>query len=650
MLMNKHLKNILYTVAIAFIVFLIAFFAYNVEERISISHESGFYDSEFYVKIRANRINYDIIYTTDGSIPDINNLNGSTYLIKKDLDSELQEKVMMSHLYDSKIHVYNKSESENYFSTLPNTYFGFTPPSFNIDKAFVLRAAVYRNGKMGDVETRVYFVGDEFKQYNSLSTLSLIIQEDDLWDYEKGIYVPGVNFDPKKGEVSGNHFMRGDEWERPVYAEFFDKNGNPGFAQNMGIRIHGGSSRAFVNRSFRLYARSDYGESTIEYPLFKHSKTHQHKRLKLRNSGQDASKSYFRDALMGRLMNVTEVNTEDYHPINLFINGEYWGIFNIRERFDHHYVERNYGIDRENVEVVNRWDQAPEDYIAFREILKDLNPSNPMFHHFVKKNIDILSFLDNKIAEIFFGSWDLHWKMWRDKSDSESKWRWVLWDFDYGMGYEHEEMPSWIEESSVETDFLEPFMTDYKTKTLNFEFSTIIQNKRIQNIFINRFAEMMAYNLSKENIIKNINDIKNEIETSMPKHIERWQSVGGIPSMDAWKKNIEKLTEFAIYRHEHIYNHIISNFELEGTSSVHFYVDCDEGEVFINNWDFKELSRNESTWECVYFKNVPIRLSVDFLYELTFFGWEINGELISNEMEIVFTPKSDNYIIKALFM
>ncbi len=648
--MRTYLKYTIYSILIGFVVFAIAFFAYNYELRLSISHDSGFYDDEFYLTMRANRLNYDIIYTLDGSYPDPNNIGGTTYLIKPDIDSDFEESLMHTYLYDSKIRVYDQSEHENYFSAIPNSYLDFNPPATKVDKAFVLRAAVYRKGKFGKVETRVFFVGEGFEPYKSLSVLSLVIQEDDFWSYDKGIYVPGISFNLAKSETSGNQFMRGDKWERPVYAEFFDKNGNEGFAQDLGIRIHGGSSRAFINRSFRLYARSDYGKSSIEYPLFKHSKTHEHKRLKLRTAGQDVSETYFRDALMGRLMNVTEVDTEDYHPVNLFINGEYWGIFNMRERFDKHYVEKNYDTDRELVEIINSWDEVPEDFLAFREILREFDPNNQMFFYVVNKHIDIKSFLDNKIAEIFFGSWDLHWKIWRDKSNPESKWRWVLWDFDYGMGHSHPLMPDWTEESSVETDYIKPFITDYKTQSLNFEFSILIQNKEIQNIFLNRFAELMSFNLSKDNIIRNINEFKNEIELSMPMHIDRWHKVKGIDAMDAWKRNIDILSEFANFRHEHVYTHLVKNFELEGCSEVLFILDCDEAEVFINDWDFSVLSRNTNEWECVYFKNVPITLKVDDLYELTFFGWQINGRLVTNELEYTFVPKADYYKIEVLFM
>jgi hypothetical protein len=649
--MNKKVKYFLYIFGTVLFFTILTLLFYNLEERIIISHDSGFYDSEFELKIRTNRLNCDIIYTTDGSIPNINNVdNAYTYIIKPGEDAEFKELKLVSYIYDSPIKVFDRSIEENKLSAIPNTYSGFTAPSNNIDKAFILRAAIYRNGKMGDVATRVYFIGKKMQKYLSLSVLSLVVSEDDLWDFYMGIYVPGALYNSDDGIMSGNQFQRGREWERPVYAEFFDKDGKTGFAQNMGIRIHGGTSRALANRSFRLYARSDYGESTINYPIFEHHSNHEHKRLKLRTSGQDAMSTYFRDALMCSLMKNTEVNTEDYHPVNLFINGVYWGIFNIRERFDNHYVERYYGIDRNCVEIVDRWGEVPEDYKAFRAIISEMNPENSMFFYVVTQHINLNSFLDNKIAEIFFGSWDIHWKMWRDKSNPESKWNWILWDLDQGMGHMCDPAPEWNREANIETNYLNPFLTDYKTNTLNFEFSRFVQNKQIRNIFINRFAEMMSSNLSKQNILTNIDIFKSRIDAAMPAHIERWKSSGGIQNLDDWNSNIDKLREFANYRHKHVYNHIIEYFTLEGQSQIKFTIECDEAPVIINNKDFNELAGGKRKWTCNYFKDIPIKLSVDMDFELTFDGWYIDNKFYSQELTIVFTPQKNKHKISAVFM
>ena len=114
----------------------------------------------------------------------------------------------------------------------------------------VVRArAILPDGELGPVFSESYFVSVRA----TLPLLSLIIDPDDLWDPERGIYI--------------NYEGRGDVWERPVDITYVDKDRRSGFHVLAGIRIHGGGSRSF-EKGLRLYFRQEYGFSQLEYPLF----------------------------------------------------------------------------------------------------------------------------------------------------------------------------------------------------------------------------------------------------------------------------------------------------------------------------------------------------------------------------------------------
>jgi len=581
--------------------------------EIQFSHDSGFYNAPFYLTLSSSSVHDTILYTVDGSLPLPQNTGGKTYIYKPGPESDFMERTLKTFVYDAPINIKDRSEENNQVSTIPNSYIKFAPPLVTLDKSTVVRAAVQKADTTGEVFSRVYFVGNHLQSYLNLPVLSLAVAEDDFWGYEQGIYVPGINYNPANLRFSGNHFQRGDEWERTVHVHYFDTNGDAGFSQLMGIRIHGGTSRIYSNRSLRLYARSDYGNNVLTYPLFENSRNITHKRLKLRTSGQDIKHTFFRDALMTKLMMNRTPIREDYHPVNLFINGEYWGITNIRERFDNHYVEQNLGIDRDRVEILDHWTYTNDNYETFRSYVGEEDPGNDDFFDFINQKINIQSLLDLRIAEVFFGRWDIHWKTWRVPDSDFDKWQWVLWDFDVGMSLPNAWGPEWSHYAPYDANYLKPFLTDYRIETLNYEFSRMMQNQTVRNMFINSFADMLNSNLSKNHILQEIDHFKNLIEPAVPKHVERWLSVEGIPSVDHWYKSIGILKRFAEHRHPHIYEHIKEYFNIDDTIEIKTDVSNQyKGYVKINTLKIHPptpgISEFPYPFSGTYFQGIPVEV------------------------------------------
>ncbi|MHC5062044.1 MAG: lamin tail domain-containing protein, partial [Planctomycetota bacterium] len=168
-------------------------------------------------------------------------------------------------------------------------YGAWQPPAGEVFKANTLRARVFKSGEIpSKTVSRTYFIDPAMTTRYSMPVVSLITEPDNLFDYETGIYVPGAD---------ENYYHRGDEWERDVHVEFIDGHltGTPSsvpsaFAQDAGMRIHGGFTRCFARKSLRLYARSEYGASRIDYPVFGPDipvAPESFKRLILRNGGNE---------------------------------------------------------------------------------------------------------------------------------------------------------------------------------------------------------------------------------------------------------------------------------------------------------------------------------------------------------------------------
>lgn len=451
----------------------------NFEKQIP---ESGFYDEDFTISFDLKNLhNCSIIYTKDGSIPSFENIKGFEYHTKSCPKCSLNNRFEYSHLYSEPITTSDSTYKKEKISLIENSYRHFKEPINKIPQAFTFHARLFCKKDTLEQSPKTYFVGKSLAQFKGFPILSLHTSPSNLFDYYQGINVPGIKSDSLEGKFNENYHQRGKKWERPIFAEYFNENGEVEFQQNLGLRIHGNTSREYSNRSFRLYARKKYGTKKIEYPFF----DKQHKRLKLRTSGQDQKQTFFRDGLVAKLFEKSELTVENYQPLNLFINGEYWGLFNLRERFDKHYLSQNLNVDKDSIEILKGWFEANEneEIKALRDYLKNKNVDTEEAFKYITNKIYLNSFLEHKISEVYFGRWDVtHWQIWKNKTEKDAKWRWVIWDFDVGLGLPNEWGPEWSHGAKVDANYLKPFLTDYKVERENFEFVHLLKNERIKHL------------------------------------------------------------------------------------------------------------------------------------------------------------------------
>ncbi|MHC4552744.1 MAG: lamin tail domain-containing protein, partial [Planctomycetota bacterium] len=212
-----------------------------------VSQPGGMYNAPITVGLSTTTPGSAIRYTLDGSVP-----------------------TETSSLYTSPLSMVSLGGTANTISNIVTSdcydYGAWQEPAGEVFKANILRARVFKSGEIpSKTVSRTYFIDTSMTTRYSMPVVSLITESDNLFDDETGIYVPGND---------ENYYHRGDEWERDVHVEFIDGHltGTPSsvpsaFTQDMGMRIHGGFTRCFARKSLRLYARSEYGESRIDYPV-----------------------------------------------------------------------------------------------------------------------------------------------------------------------------------------------------------------------------------------------------------------------------------------------------------------------------------------------------------------------------------------------
>jgi hypothetical protein len=590
------------------------------------SHPDGFYTSEFQLTISSANEGVQIYYTLDGSEP-----NES------------------STLYQGPITITSRIGTPNDISMIPTNnnnepgppyYEGWQSPLGEVFKINVVRAkAIHTDAPPAKAATYSYLVDSEGHNRYSLPIFSLSTHRNNLFDPEIGIYVHGNGDYP-------NYFQEGDEWERPANITFFELDGSFGFKEDIGIRLHGNTTRSRPRKSIRVSSRSEYGNSWINYQLFPDKQVNAYKRFILRNSGNDWDWSIFRDAFMQYLAKDLHVGTQYYRPSIVFINGEYWGIHNVRDRYDEHYIYSHYGIEEnemtimENNSLFKFGNLAGVDHYNYMlNYLTNNNISQSTHYDAIKTMIDIESFIDFQLTHIFVmntdwpGNNSLYWRYVRDGYDPnapagrDGRWRWLILDTDFGFwlpffyvpGYEvgpaHNTLAFATEENG-------PSWPNPSWSTLMLR--RLLTNQTFKVQFINRYCDLLNTTFSSQHVVSVIDSISGLLEPEMQEHINRWRRP---TSMDEWHDNVEVMRSFALQRPSYQHQHIKQKFGLSGEAYVTLNVSNEKyGYIRINSIDIKigtkGVLQHPYPWTGYYFKGIPIEVEAIPFPGYHFSHWE----------------------------
>lgn len=377
---------------------------------------------------------------------------------------------------------------------------------------------------------------------HTLPVVSISMNPEDLFDDSTGIYVIGKN-----GAIGYcNNALRRNycqDWERAASIEYMDFQTDERYLSQAGIKIHGNCSRNFPQKSFALFARKKYGNGKFRHPFFPDKEIDGFEALLLRNSGNDNNRSMFRDGLMSEL--AREAGSIDYQackPVSVYINGEYWGIYNLREKLNEHYISDNHGIAPDMLHMFKDTDKlvhgeidAMEPLIAY---LRKNNPAEHSHYEWIQNELDVASFIHYMIAEIYCANTD--WpsnnvKYWRPKS-GQGKWRWILYDTDLGFGLNGTgyslDMFEWLKERAGNE-------RKYLPNTLII-FMELLKSAEFRTEFSKTCLLQMGTVYRPSSVVSKIDSIRNNLEEEMGFHAERWGM-----SLTSWYSEIETMKEFA---------------------------------------------------------------------------------------------------------
>ncbi|MDX9692297.1 MAG: CotH kinase family protein, partial [Acholeplasmataceae bacterium] len=481
----------------------------DVNYNPTFSHESGFYTEDFYLTLTA-KPNTTLYYTLDGSEPTV---SSTIYTEPILIEGKYIEATGEEVLIQNQISGHDVDPIPSYpISFIRTGSDKWKSPREDIFTATILKVkAIHTSLDESLVITNTYFVDTNMYEKYTFPIISITTDIKNLYDYREGINVPGIFYDPTIEEISnqnrtGNYYQTGPEWEKPVFIEYFETDGSRVIAQEAGLRVHGGLSRKYPIKSYRLYARSEYDETTyFNYSFFEDQDIDRFKRLVLRGGGQTYEYTFMGEATAQGLLKDMDLEMQYSTPVILFMNGEYFGIRNIRDRLDDWYLSIKYDIPRSDVTILTGHGSVADGNPAgqkhyldmYRFIIRN-NMATSRNYDYIKTQMDVDNFIDYYAAQLYFANVD--WpqnniEYWRYNTTFSSqltdgvdgRWRWMVYDVDAGFG------ASWGGYYPEYNSFERMTGDSWKTGQM---FTMLLKNTSFKNQFINRMMDLLNSNFS----------------------------------------------------------------------------------------------------------------------------------------------------------
>jgi hypothetical protein len=468
------------------------------------------------------------------------------------------------------------------------------------------------------VTTASYLVGI----HHQLPVVSISVDPDSMFHEEFGIVSMGPNADTVPPYWGANF------WENryiPAHLEYFE-GGQLRITQDLDLRMHGGTSaRTRPQRPMRLTGRNKYGRRHIVYPIFPERPEGQRfKQLVLRNSGGDFCLANFRDGLFHQtaLHHALDIDALGFKPAATYINGQYWGIMNIRERIQPENIALAHGLDRHAILLGNGENESMQgDTLPFHELqqyIRSQDMNDPVHFQHADSLLDLSSFKDYFILQMFAGNVD--WpsnniRFWKP-SVASGKWRYLLHDLDATMqaaGY----IP-------MDVDMFH-WVLVHRAGWMHSEiFRSLLKNDEFRRTFINRFADLLNTAFKPAAFQQEVDLITGRIQAEIPRHFSRWGQWTSI-----WEEHARVvIPEFARVRPGHVRDHIVNEFGLAGGVRLTFDVfPADGGSLVLNT------ITPPAPFEGIYFNGNEIDLGIVVKEGFTFDHWEFPDEPVKRGTE-----------------
>ena len=499
----------------------------------------------------------------------------------------------------------------------------------------VVRAIARRGRKKSKHYAHTYFIDEE---RSSFPVISLAVPPHVLFDPETGLFMKGSNAIDSLWTLPGANFWTRSE--TVINAEIFETDGNCEYNSLSGLRLFGGMSRLFPQKSMTIVARKRYGEKKIKHRIFGKEGLRNFKFLVLRNSGSDWGKSHFRDGVMTSLLDGWDMEKQDYRPSQVYINGKYWGIYNIREKVNRYFLEDHLDIDKDSLELMEhrftRKRGSRRHYRKMLQFLEENDLSDPASYAYLNALMDVRNFMEYQIAQIYFDNRDAggNIKYWRPGTEG-GKWRWILYDTDWGFGL-HSEHAYKNNSIKFHTQANGPTWPNPPWST--FILRKLLENDTFRDEFVNSFADHLNTSFESRKVVNTINQFYKKLQPEMKRHLKRWRL-----SERVWQDHVRIMKIFAVERPAYMRKYLQEYFDVGEQVGVDIEV-SGGGKVVIN-----ENIPVFGDFSGKYFRKLPVRFKAVPNFGFRFSHWE--GVKIEPGIRgFILRLKKSHYKLKAVFV
>ncbi len=621
MIFNKKLMVTIVSIVTIFgIIAYLRYFPVSLQGRWEYSHEpvasveSGFYDEPFELELKAAPF-CTIYYTVDGSEPTQNSDVYEGPILITDCMRE-------GDLYAGIKQVSNDDYWDNQF-VLPDD----EGAGYIADQAAIIRFRAKSNltGQSTNTVTKTYFIGLEKKYSDLENVVSLVCNPQDLFDNQKGIYTADncKNYGPEWEKQANVEFFSKDEDASLKDADASSKDADGSFSQvasyQVGLRIQGGETRALPQKSLSLRNPRDFKGSSCTFSnIFGDSSKEE---LILYSNGDDYI-TKLRDPLVQEVFRDCDFATLDMKPAYVFLNGDFWGLYYITEKFNEKYIGEHFNVADDNILMIKNREAEVGDREADAEYAKLLETD------------DFFGLADMDSFTSYYGAMTLlarvndwpeineaFWKTRKQDNDSaygDCKWRWMLFDLNWeGGGMTRKAIDfdsfSYLDEHSV-------FWNKAKSNPLFAEK------------FVTRVLDLINTRFYPERTEAIINNQATRIQDAVYKNYDRY--FYGRYSDRNYHAKLENLRSFYDERGEWIIWQMKKYFNLQGTLETVAIMSTNPegGEILINNMT-TELDE-DGKWSGRYFTDFGCQLSAIPNEGYRFNGWMLSDGRMVPENDI----------------
>jgi len=406
----------------------------------------------------------------------------------------------------------------------------FPVEGLTITQTTPLRVKAFREGAVSSPAAGATYFIDDAPQ---TAIVSLIADDKYLFNKKTGMLVKGTGSIP--------NYSKGFEY--PVHIEYFNKDGEREISQTGTMTCSGHSARINSQKSIALYARKAWGAESFAFNPFPTRDYESYKSLLLRSTNSDYSATRLRDIVASSLAEGQGILYQDHEVIQVYINGRYWGHYNLREKINKYFVAAYEGVTEEkeidNIDILARTGTDEflqngdnKDWLELCEFCKKKDLNDPENMAWVEERLDIGNMFTHAAYEIILGNIDFtNVRIYRVPG---GKWKYLLFDVE----------ACWRN--------LDPTPIEYYIKSLNAKIqgfrheplNAVLRVPEMKARFLRRVSELLGTVFRWDNVEKHFDDVIARLKPILPRHIERWKNM----KMDNWKKNIHATKYYARVR------------------------------------------------------------------------------------------------------